>query len=65
MGRGTFVTYKEMDRLEAAVEKMRSPGWTKARRLKMRLLIRLMRWSGIAREVEPPMKLSVFASRFV
>src|ERR1700675_4376715 len=34
--------------VEAAVEKMHSPGWNDARRLKMRLLIQIMRWSGMA-----------------
>src|ERR1700687_2098572 len=42
------LSYNQMDRLEAAVEKMHSPGWNDARRLKMRLLIQIMRWSGMA-----------------
>ena len=41
------LSYNQMDRLEAAVEKMHSPGWNDARRLKMRLLIQSMRWSGM------------------
>jgi integrase len=39
---------QQMDALETAVEKMRTPGWTDERRLKMRVLILLMRWSGMA-----------------
>jgi integrase len=42
------LTPQQMDALEIAVEKMRTPGWTDQRRLKMRVLILLMRWSGMA-----------------
>jgi integrase/recombinase XerD len=40
------LTPSQIDATEAAVAKM--PGWTDERRLKMRVLIQLMRWSGMA-----------------
>jgi integrase/recombinase XerD len=42
------LTPQQMDALEAAVAKMQSPGWTDERRLRMRALILVMRWSGMA-----------------
>ena len=38
----------QIDALLAAVERMRRPGWTEERRLKMRALILIMRWGGMA-----------------
>jgi integrase/recombinase XerD len=42
------LTPAQIDATEAAVEKMQAHGWTDERRLKMRTLIQLMRWSGMA-----------------
>lgn len=42
------LTPEQMDALEGAVEKMRTQGWTDVRRLMMRALILVMRWSGMA-----------------
>ena len=42
------LTPQEMDALEAAVEKVQTPGWTDERRLKMGVLILIMRWTGMA-----------------